>query len=192
MNRAPIMVSTVVMLRTFLDRKPAGYRAGVTLEKARRNVGLLDFQALAPQAGQGRLEVDGPLLQVRERIEAQLLMHLVMCEWVLQCPAQGGGDLELRLHHTGAIRRSGLRWQGPVPAALEAAVRGSEALLALDFKRVQLLRREGLWTLTIEHMGASEVVNRMPAFRRYIAVSAQQREHLIQTVNLFHQLLPTL
>ena len=51
--------------------------------------------------------------------------------------------------------------------------------MPLDFKRLRLERGEGRWTVTLEHMGGSEVVNRMPAFRRYIRISPQQRDLLL-------------
>lgn len=54
-----------------------------------------------------------------------------------------------------------------------------QALMPLDFKRLHLDLAGGCWTLTLEHMGGSEVVNRMPAFRRYISLNPAQRDLLL-------------
>ena len=64
-----------------------------------------------------------------------------------------------------------------------------QALMPLDFKRLRLARAEGQWTVVLEHMGGSEVVNRMPAFRRYIRLDSQQKELLLTTLIGFKRLL---
>lgn len=61
------------------DRAPAGYRPGATLERLRRGLGL------------ATLEVDGLAFEINERTESQLLMHLVMTEFVLRVPTSGRG-----------------------------------------------------------------------------------------------------
>lgn len=51
--------------------------------------------------------------------------------------------------------------------------------MPLDFKRLRIELQNQQWCVRLEHMGGSEVVNRMPAFRRYIAISPAQRDHLL-------------
>ena len=171
------------------DRAPAGYRPGLTLEKLQRNLGLDSFEVLGP--GLGRFNWTGQAVQVRERCEAQLLMHLVLSEFSLSLPATGQGSAHLELHHSGSLRRSGLRVQlRQGEPALQAELQRRlladsallQALMPLDFKRLRLHRSDGQWTLTLEHIGASEVVNRLPAFRRYIRLSPEQRQHLLATL----------
>ena len=168
------------------ERAPAGYRPGLTLEKLQRNLGLDSFEALGP--GLGRFNWGGQAVQVRERCEAQLLMHLVLSEFSLSLPATGQGSARLELHHSGTLRRSGLRvqlrqgepaLQAELQRRLQADSALLQALMPLDFKRLRLHRSDGQWTLTLEHIGASEVVNRLPAFRRYIRLSPEQRQHLL-------------
>lgn len=201
MSLAPITASTQPMLATLLEKlrspaAPRGYRPGETLARAQRNLGLADFEWLGPGKAAGRLAAQGPLLEVVERTEAHLLMHLVMCRWQYHCDARTQGSLTLELHHTGAVRRQGVRWNGAAPAPLQAMVEPSSpaypALLALDFKYLRLAREHGRWVLYIEHMGASEVVNRLPAFRRYIPISAEQRAHLSTVFGAFAAVLPQL
>ncbi|WP_460415136.1 DUF3156 family protein [Pseudomonas sp. microsymbiont 2] len=163
-------------------RAPAGYRPGATLARLRRNLGLTDLQSGARFA----YRKDGPQIEVRERTESHLLMHLVMCEFILRVPARGQGTLRAELHHTGALRRTGVacRLRSGDQALFEmlqarlAAVHAM--LMPLDFKRLAIDCRDGQWQVTLEHMGASEVVNRVPAFRRYIPLATEQRQHLWQ------------
>jgi len=179
------------------DRAPSGYRPGVTLEYLRRNLGVQDCQVVQP--GQARFALAGGVeFEVRERTESQLLMHIVVCEFRLQCAASSEGTATLELHHSGAIRRTGLGWKQKggeagllerVRQRLEQDQALMQALMPLDFKRLRLERAEGLWTVVLEHMGGSEVVNRMPAFRRYIRISPEQREHLLTALIALKPLL---
>ncbi|KIR21614.1 hypothetical protein PFLU3_29640 [Pseudomonas fluorescens] len=158
------------------DRAPSGYRPGVTLARLRRDLGL------------ATLDVDGAVFELVERTESQLLMHLVMTEFVLQVPTSTPGAGSFEMHHGGAIRRNGIRVRqrsgnralGPELQARLLADKGLfEALMPLDFKRLRIDLKDQQWCVRLEHMGGSEVVNRMPAFRRYIAVSPEQRNHLL-------------
>lgn len=170
------------------DRAPSGYRPGVTLAHLQRNLGLAGGEVLGP--GSARLALaDGSLaFEVHERTESQLLMHLVLCEFRLQWPGPQQGKAALVLQHTGALRRSGLRWRqrrgerGWLATLEQALARDpalQQALMPLDFKHLRLELADGCWSLTLEHMGGSEVVNRMPAIRRYIRLSAAQRDLLL-------------
>ncbi|NWD79309.1 DUF3156 family protein [Pseudomonas reactans] len=158
------------------ERAPAGYRPGVTLAHLRRNLGL------------ATLEVDGVAFEIVERTESQLLMHLVLTEFVLRVPAATGGTARFEVHHGGAIRRTGIRVRRrsgnqalgrELQARLIADSEVFQALMPLDFKRLRIELQGQQWCVRLEHMGGSEVVNRLPAFRRYIALSPVQRSHLL-------------
>ncbi|MEE1924086.1 DUF3156 family protein [Pseudomonas sp. 148P] len=189
--------TTPNLWQRLFDRAPSGYRPGVTLEHLRRNLGLAGCQVL--ESGRARFSLaDGVEFEVRERTESQLLMHIVVCEFRLQCPAASEGAATLELHHTGAIRRSGLGWKQKggeagllerIRQRLEQDATLHQALMPLDFKRLRLERAEGQWTVVLEHMGGSEVVNRMPAFRRYIRVDSQQRALLLSALTGLQRLL---
>ncbi|TLP65506.1 MULTISPECIES: DUF3156 family protein [Pseudomonas] len=182
--------------RLLAPRAPAGYRPGVTLGHLARNLGPLPM--LRREAAVGTLQAQGWSAEVRECVEAHLLMHVVSCEFRVQVPALQQGDVRLVLRHTGAIRRTGVscvRRGGDAQrfTQVREALLGDAALLAalmpLDFKRLTLECRDGQWSLALEHMGGSEVVNRMPAFRRYIQISPSQREHLLASLGLFSERL---
>ncbi|CRM33095.1 hypothetical protein [Pseudomonas sp. 22 E 5] len=169
------------------QRAPAGYRPGVTLEYLRRNLGLASFTSTGPASAVFSLDASGLEVTIVERTEAQLLMHLVMTEFRIQLPASQQGSARWDLHHRGSIRRTGLACrqragEATLLARLEAALAGDaslhEALMALDFKHLRIELQAQQWRVRLEHMGGSEVVNRMPAFRRYIALSPAQRASL--------------
>lgn len=161
------------------DRAPNGYRPGVTLARLRRDLGL------------AKLDVEGVVFELVERTESQLLMHVVMTEFVLHVPTSTAGAGSFEVHHGGAIRRSGIRVRQrsdhqalgrELHARLLADSELFQALMPLDFKRLRIDLKDQQWCVRLEHMGGSEVVNRMPAFRRYIAVSPEQRNHLLATL----------
>ena len=179
-------------------RAPAGYRPGVTLEHLRRNLGLAGYEASGPTTARVALDALGLQLEIVERTESQLLMHLVMTEFVLRIPASQQGTASFELHHTGAVRRTGIRCRQrsgdkDVLTLLQTELQeGSalhRALMPLDFKRLRIDLQDHQWCVRLEHMGGSEVVNRMPAFRRYIALSSTQRAWLLDALGGFQRAL---
>ncbi|VVP45942.1 hypothetical protein PS850_05150 [Pseudomonas fluorescens] len=182
-------------------RAPSGYRPGVTLEYLRRNLGLENFNATGPATAVLFLEENDLQVGIVERTESQLLMHLVMTEFLIKVPASEQGNARFDLHHSGTIRRAGLRCRQrtgdpSLSARLEAALLADQALhqalMALDFKRLKIDLDGHEWRVRLEHMGGSEVVNRMPAFRRYIALSREQRDLLLCVLSGFQRLLTRL
>lgn len=187
-------------LRDFLlaRRLPAGYRPGLTLGHLLRNLGPVQVEWLEPSVtviGSADLAWRAEL---RECVQAHLLMHIVTCEFRLNVPAPKEGEVRLELRHTGTLRRTGIAcvYRGGDESAFARVrdlVASDAALLAdlmpLDFKRLSLQRRSGQWQVTMEHMGGSEVVNRMPAFRRYIQLSPGQRSHVLGCLTRLSEVL---
>ncbi len=206
MSRGTLTAGMASMLQKLSElfsarRAPAGYRPGVTLEHLRRNLGLASFDQTGPTAAQVSLDVDGLQVEIVERTESQLLMHLVMTEFVIRVPASRAGMATFELHHTGAVRRTGIRCRQRVGdtallAELQARLQADgalyQALMPLDFKRLRIGLQGQQWCVRLEHMGGSEVINRMPAFRRYIALSGEQRNSLFDTLAGFQRILRNL
>ncbi|WP_434697824.1 DUF3156 family protein [Pseudomonas sp. Z1-14] len=181
-------------------RAPAGYRPGVTLEHLRRNLALARFEVSMAGAATVVTDDGGLQLEIVERTESQLLMHVVTTEFVFHVPASREGNARLQLHHGGAIRRSGIRCRqlkggDALSVRLRTAIEGDRALYAalmpLDFKRLDIELQGRQWSVRLEHVGGSEVVNRMPAFRRYIALSPLQRDALFATLGGLRRVLLT-
>ena len=182
------------------QRLPSGYRPGATLEQVRRNLAGLSFEAL--DGARGRFSVPGAALsfEVVERTHSELLMHLVLTDFVLRVPSPGGAPARIEVRHSGALTRTGLlckQRQGDTDelAALQATLLEDQALrlalMPLDFKRLSIERDSDGWQVSLEHMAASEVVNRVPSFRRYIRLNDEQRDGLIATFMALQRILRT-
>lgn len=196
MSLAPITTVISTMLQKLFEsfsaqRAPAGYRPGVTLESLRRNLGMASFASTGPAEAIFFLDEGELQVEVVERTESQLLMHLVMTEFSIRLPASEEDSARFDMHHSGSIRRTGLvcRQRAGEPvllARLKACLLEDpvlhQSLMSLDFKRLEFNLNEHQWHVRLEHMGGSELVNRMPAFRRYIALSVEQREALLNVL----------
>ncbi|NBF03089.1 DUF3156 family protein [Pseudomonas sp. Fl5BN2] len=179
-------------------RAPSGYRPGWTLGQVRRDLQGLDFSPHSTVMGTFRCPQSGLEFTLVERPQAQFLMHIVVCEWCLRVPSDRPGQARIVLRHTGAIRRQGVaarlvagepaEWQ-PLLHSLCNDPRLLGELLPLDFKRLELRRDEQGWQVRLEHFGASEVVNRLPGFRRYIRLSVEQRAALLGSFTQLYALL---
>ncbi|WP_415261179.1 DUF3156 family protein [Pseudomonas chlororaphis] len=170
----------------------------MTLNQLRRDLSGLDCAAQAPGLARFTWAEAGLGFEVQELPQAQFLMHLVVCEFRLRVPGSPGPQARIDIRHTGAIRRQGVaaglkqgaqeEWAGLLQQ-LHSDPQLLAALLPLDFKRLQLQRDEQGWLVRLEHFGASEVVNRLPGFRRYIRLSVEQRGALLAAFKRLHSLL---
>ncbi len=61
--------------------------------------------------------------------------------------------------------------------------------MPLDFRSLRLCRDDRGWTVSLERLGACEVVNRFPAYRRYIPLVAEQRLALLGAFAQLQRLL---
>ncbi|NMX93836.1 MULTISPECIES: DUF3156 family protein [unclassified Pseudomonas] len=206
MNRVTLTAAMSVLRQKLSElfsaqRAPAGYQPGRTLGQLRRNLGLARFEQVSPTLARAALDDDSLHLEIRERTESQLLMHLVMTQFCLRLPASTEGAACFVLHHGGAVRRTGIRCRqrmgepallGQLQVRLQQDSALLQALMPLDFKRLHIELRDQQWHVCLEHMGGSEVVNRMPAFRRYIALSREQRDALLAALAGLQRVLRTL
>ncbi len=180
--------------RHWRDWRPAAYRPGATLALVRRNLAACDGEA---QDGRLLLRTKELSLEVRERVQAHLFMHIVSTEFSLFVAAPGG-------------RRPAWSCVTPVVCGVAASFaryaagagssrcgrpcRGGdrvllEQLMPLDFRSLRLCRDDRGWTVSLEHLGACEVVNRFPAYRRYIPLVAEQRLALLGAFAQLQRLL---
>lgn len=109
-----------------------------TLGQLQRNLGLARFEQVSPTLAHALLDDDSLHLEIRERTESQLLMHLVMTEFSLRLPAPAEGAARFELHHGGAIRRTGIccrlaRGRGGIAGAIAGALAtGQRAARGVD------------------------------------------------------------
>lgn len=161
--------------RHWRDWRPAAYRPGATLALVRRNLAACDGEA---QDGRLLLRTKELSLEVRERVQAGR-----------RPPGRRHEQAELGADdmHEQVRRGSGLE---PLREALQGGDRALlEQLMPLDFRSLRLCRDDRGWTVSLEHLGACEVVNRFPAYRRYIPLVAEQRLALLGAFAQLQRLL---
>ena len=190
--------AAVSALKRAFDRPPAGYRPGALLRR-----GLAELEGRLPftMAGPGCALLGAPqglCCEVRERVEHHFLMHIVALEFRMQLPSLARMGARMEIRHTGLWSRSGIeclaprRLRGelaPVMEALAADAALNAALLALDFRSCHITGSQRGWTVSLEPYRASEVVSRMPSFRRYLPLGKEHAEALILALLCFRRLL---
>ncbi|AOJ06972.1 DUF3156 family protein [Burkholderia mayonis] len=172
--------------RRWLAPGPApGYRRGATLVRVAAD---LDAALAMPDDGDAARMMlsDGIALCAAERVDRQFLLHTVsvQLERTLAGPDANG---------SASIAASGWMRRGPVAATV---ARGADAhfaahvatllatpalgapLAALDLTYCEIVADGPRWMLRIVPFGGSEVVGRMPSFRRYVRLAGAQRDVL--------------
>ncbi|HGL6719714.1 DUF3156 family protein [Burkholderia contaminans] len=174
------MKAALARWRAAPDAPPPGHRPGAIAARV-----LADLHAVRDADGVGsptaRLP-NGVRVSVEERVERQFLMHTVSVKVTATArgPAAQGSA---RVRQTGWLRRTGIDamlvpgcdpgFVGTV-AALVAEPSLADALRPLHLTDCAIDARDGRWTLAIVPFGGSEIVNRMPSFRRYVRLTGEQ------------------
>ncbi|MBL3965517.1 DUF3156 family protein [Burkholderia sp. KCJ3K979] len=179
------MKAALARWRVAPDAPPPGHRPGAIAARV-----LADLRAVRDADGAGGATArlpNGVRVRVDERVERQFLMHTVSVKVTVAAngPAVQGSA---RVRQTGWLRRTGTA-AALAPGCDPAFIDTLAALLA-DPALADALRplhltdcvidahdgdaRDGRWTLAIVPFGGSEVVNRMPSFRRYVRLIDEQ------------------
>ncbi|VWC99008.1 DUF3156 family protein [Burkholderia lata] len=166
--------------RTAPDAPPPGHRPGAIAARV-----LADLCAERDADGAASLTArlpNGVRVSVAERVDRQFLMHTVS----VKVAATAGGPAaqgSARVRQTGWLRCTGIdavAVPGCDPvfvdtlAALVAEPSLADALRPLHLTDCTVDACDGRWTLAIVPFGGSEVVNRMPSFRRYVRLTGEQ------------------
>ncbi|WP_272546313.1 DUF3156 family protein [Burkholderia cepacia] len=174
------MKAALARWRAAPDAPPPGHRPGAIAARV-----LADLGAVRDADGGGSLTArlpNGVRVGFDERVDRQFLMHTVSVKVAATArgPAVQG---RARVTQTGWLRRTGIdavAEPGCDPgfidtvAALVAEPSLADALRPLHLTDCAIDARDGRWTLAIVPFGGSEVVNRMPSFRRYVRLTGEQ------------------
>jgi hypothetical protein len=176
-------------------RHPPGYSPGVTLGRALADLQGTFVAGEVDKAGTVLGFSEGSLsCEVRESVERHFLMHIVGLEFALHVPAVAVPGARIRVRNTGLLFRTGIAcvvpaqfrtMLKPLMERIESDRELENALMKLDFRRCEINGSEQGWTVRIEPYGASEVVNRMPSFRRYIRLGREQAGAMAEALNAF-------
>ncbi|WP_175866797.1 DUF3156 family protein [Burkholderia contaminans] len=174
------MKAALARWRAAPDAPPPGHRPGAIAARV-----LADLRAEREADGAAGLTArlpNGVRVTIGERVERQFLMHTVSVKVAATAcgPAVQGSA---RARQTGWLRSTGIdavAVPGCDPgfvdavAALVAEPSLADALRPLHLTDCTIDARDGRWTLAIVPFGGSEVVNRMPSFRRYVRLTGEQ------------------
>lgn len=174
------MKAALARWRAAPDALPPGHRPGAIAARV-----LADLGAARDADGGGSLTArlpNGVRVGIDERVDRQFLMHTVSVTVAATArgPAVQG---RARVMQTGWLRRTGIdaaAAPGCDPgfadtvAALVAEPSLADALQPLHLTDCAIDARDGRWTLAIVPFGGSEVLNRMPSFRRYVRLTGEQ------------------
>ncbi|AKM38835.1 MULTISPECIES: DUF3156 family protein [Burkholderia] len=174
------MKAALARWRAAPDAPPPGHRPGAIAARV-----LADLRAEREADGAAGLTArlpNGVRVTIGERVERQFLMHTVSVKVAATArgPAVQGSA---RVRQTGWLRSTGVdavALPGCDPgfvdavAALVAEPSLADALRPLHLTDCTIDARDGRWTLAIVPFGGSEVVNRMPSFRRYVRLTGEQ------------------
>ncbi|RQS13647.1 DUF3156 family protein [Burkholderia sp. Bp8998] len=163
------------------DAPPPGHRPGAIAARVLADLGAVREVVGAAGDATARLP-NGVRVRVDERVDRQFLMHTVSVQVSINADGPAAQGVA-RVLQTGWLRRTGVAAE-PAPGCAPGFVRTVAALVAdssladalrpLHLTDCTIAARDGRWTLAVVPFGGSEVVNRMPAFRRYVRVTGEQ------------------
>lgn len=189
----------ISQLKKWFDQPPPGYRPGNTLLYALKDLHGTFNPQLVELSNAVLSNIDDSLaLTVSERVERHFKMHIVSLELKLAVTSVIEPGIRVDIRNKGFFSRTGIACtvsEKHREAIKEITVRIIEdpelaqALMILDFRRCRLESSELGWSVMIEPYGASEVVNRMPSFRRYIRMDQRQVQALSQTFTSLQRIL---
>ncbi|RKU04915.1 DUF3156 domain-containing protein [Burkholderia sp. Nafp2/4-1b] len=178
------MRAALARWRAAPDAPPPGYRPGAIAARVLADLGAVrDAHAAHDVAGDAAAQLpNGVHVSIDEGVDRQFLMHTVSVQ-VSVTVSGPAGQGRARVQQTGWVRCTGVAAE-PLPGCDPAFVRSVAALVAdpslaaalrpLHLTDCTIAARDGRWTLAVVPFGGSEVVNRMPSFRRYVRLTGEQ------------------
>ncbi|KVH48307.1 hypothetical protein WL88_04480 [Burkholderia diffusa] len=163
------------------DSPPPGHRPGAVAARVLADLGAVRDANGGTAETLARLP-NGVRVRIDECVDRQFLMHTVAVRVSIDADGPAGHG-HARVLQTGWLRRTGIAAE-PAPgcdpgfmravAALVADSSLADALRPLHLTDCTIAARDGRWTLAVVPFGGSEVVNRMPSFRRYVRLTVDQ------------------
>lgn len=177
-------------------RLPTGYQAGLTLNKVERDVS--SYQC---ERGGGAPAVllikpqDELIIEVTERVKTLFMAFIVYSHFTVSGACDNTIEAHINVKTTGSMRKKSIRYVSKQVDGLAIIDLLNEypiiqqTLEELDFNYCHIELKDGFWRCVIEPFTASEMVSRIPATRRYLRLTQQQRHRLLSTLQLVSQLM---
>ncbi|WP_338405870.1 DUF3156 family protein [Moellerella wisconsensis] len=192
-SRNPMKKSTFWQ-RLNQPRLPAGYQAGITLNRLERDLLPYPSQRITPT--ELVISLDNQLtVSVTEQVKVLFLAFIVNTRFSVRGALSTSLDARIELKTTGVLRQKKIKWISHQPVGQQIIAQFSaypvitQTLEQLDFTSVNLEIKQGNWHCEITPFTASELVSRLPASRRYLRLTPEQRHRLLSALQLVSQLM---
>ncbi|QXX82512.1 DUF3156 family protein [Providencia sp. R33] len=175
-------------------RLPAGYQAGLTLNRIERDMAFYPCEWGAP--GVLLIQPQPSLtVNVTERVRKLFLAFIVYSRFSVSGFCDENLNAKIVVKTRGSVRKKHIHFVSKqadgqkVIDWLNAYPIIRETLEELDFNSCQMTFNQGHWHCEIEPFTASELVSRVPATRRYLKISQKQQHRLLSALQLINQLM---
>ncbi|ELX8379130.1 DUF3156 family protein [Providencia vermicola] len=194
MNHYATSPKCSIWQRLSKKRLPAGYQQGLTLNRLERDI--LPYQCEWGAPGELLIHPHGELtVQVTERVKTLFMAFIVFSRFSVTGHCGEAINAQISVKTTGSLRRKHIHFVSKdeegqkLISLLQQYPIISQTLAELDFNDCHLHIRNGVWSCEIEPFTASELVCRIPATRRYLRLTPEQRHRLLSVLQLFHQFM---
>ena len=171
-----------------------GYQQGLTLNKLERDISPYQCEWAAPAVllikPQNEL-----IIEVTERVKTLFMAFIVYSRFTVSGVCDNSIEARIQVNTSGSVRKKSVRYfskQADGAAIIESLNEYpiiKQTLEELDFNRCYIEIKNGNWFCEIEPFTASEMVSRIPATRRYLRLTQQQRYCLLSALQLISQLM---
>ncbi|WP_231906693.1 MULTISPECIES: DUF3156 family protein [Providencia] len=175
-------------------RMPIGYQAGLTLNKIERD--MVPYQCDWSTAGVLHIKPkEGFTIEVTERVKTLFMAFIVYSRFAVSGHCDNSLDVHIEVKTTGSLRKKSICFISKQPEGqlfidlINQYPVIRQTLEELDFNRCTISIKNGIWQCEIEPFTASEMVSRIPATRRYLRLTQQQRHRLLSALKLVNQLM---
>lgn len=175
-------------------RLPTGYQAGLTLNRIEKDIAPYVCEWGAPGVLLIQLP-QGIKVEVTERVKTLFMAFIVHSRFAVSgvCDKTLAADIDVKT--AGSARKKQVRFTSqqadgqPFIESLEQYPVIRQTFEELDFTYCHIAVKNGVWRCEIEPYTASEMVSRIPAARRYLRLTNQQRHRLLSALQLISQLI---
>lgn len=175
-------------------RPPTGYQQGLTLNKVERDI--LPYQCEWGAPGELLIHPQDELtICVTERVKTLFMAFIVFSRFSVGGDCSQAINAQVTVKTRGSLRKKHVHFvskdeQGSsLVDLLKQYPIITSTFEELDFNYCHLEIKHGVWRCEIEPFTASEMVSRIPATRRYLRLTSEQRHRLLSVLQLIHQFM---
>lgn len=180
--------------RLVKKRLPTGYQLGLTLNKLERDLSPYVCEWGAP--GELLVHLQNNLtIQVTEQVKTLFLAFISSSCFSIQGHCSQNIYAHIKGKTRGNFRKKYVHFVSKeqdgksLIKALDSYSIITQTFEELDFNYCNIKIEKGIWRCDIEPFTASEMVSRIPATRRYLRLTIEQRHRLLSALQLLHQFM---